>query len=131
VPDHARERFADLITRFSGSMSFVYAHAVWFTVWIAANVVGGSTFDAYPFGLLTMIVSLEAIFLSTFILISQNRQSDRASAHSRFEFVTDVQSDVYSELIAEHLGIDRAEVDRRVAARLAEDDRAVLEKPRR
>jgi uncharacterized membrane protein len=60
-------RIADRITAFSGSMRFVYLHAVWFTLWIALGV------EAYPYGLLTMIVSLEAIFLSTFVMISQNR----------------------------------------------------------
>jgi len=68
-------RLADLLTQFSGSMLFVYLHAIWFAVWIVANVgwFGITPFDPYPFGLLTLIVSLEAIFLSTFVLISQNR----------------------------------------------------------
>ena len=66
-----QDRIADLITRFSGSMWFVYIHVAWFTVWIALRV------ESYPFGLLTMIVSLEAIFLSTFVLISQNRADER------------------------------------------------------
>jgi uncharacterized membrane protein len=60
-------RIADRITDFSGSMRFVYLHIIWFTLWIALRV------EAFPFGLLTMIVSLEAIFLSTFVMISQNR----------------------------------------------------------
>jgi uncharacterized membrane protein len=60
-------RIADAITRFAGSMPFVYVHVIWFTAWIALGV------ERYPFGLLTMIVSLEAIFLSTFVMISQNR----------------------------------------------------------
>jgi uncharacterized membrane protein len=64
-------RVADQITRFAGSMKFVYIHAIWFGLWI---VLG---FDDYPFGLLTMIVSLEAIFLSTFVMISQNRADER------------------------------------------------------
>jgi uncharacterized membrane protein len=71
-------RISDLITDFSGSMSFVYLHAVWFGLWVLLNVgkihVPYLTeFDPYPFGLLTLVVSLEAIFLSTFVLISQNR----------------------------------------------------------
>ena len=72
--EHARERaesvqnqIADRITGFAGSMHFVYLHVVWFTAWIVLGV------EAYPYGLLTMIVSLEAIFLSTFVMISQNR----------------------------------------------------------
>jgi uncharacterized membrane protein len=62
-----QNRVADTITRFAGSMPFVYLHIVWFALWIGLGV------EAYPFGLLTMIVSLEAIFLSTFVMISQNR----------------------------------------------------------
>ena len=63
----AQNRIADAITAFSGSMLFVYVHIVWFACWIGFGV------EKYPYGLLTMIVSLEAIFLSTFVLISQNR----------------------------------------------------------
>jgi uncharacterized membrane protein len=75
---HAQERrknwenrFADQITRFAGSMRFVYIHVIWFGSWIIFGV------EDYPFGLLTMIVSLEAIFLSTFVLISQNRADEK------------------------------------------------------
>jgi len=60
-------RLADRVTSYSGSMRFVWLHVIWFTAWIALGV------EAYPYGLLTMIVSLEAIFLSTFVMISQNR----------------------------------------------------------
>jgi uncharacterized membrane protein len=62
-----QNRIADRITQFAGSMLFVYVHIAWFAVWIVFRV------EKYPFGLLTMIVSLEAIFLSTFVMISQNR----------------------------------------------------------
>jgi uncharacterized membrane protein len=74
------ERIADVITDISGHMYFVYFHIVWFVIWIVINLglVGLEPFDPFPFGLLTMIVSLEAIFLSTFVLISQNRQSAEA-----------------------------------------------------
>jgi uncharacterized membrane protein len=65
--ESAQNRIADQITTFAGSMAFVYIHLLWFTVWIVVRV------EDYPFGLLTMIVSLEAIFLSTFVMISQNR----------------------------------------------------------
>src|SRR5690348_7685954 len=65
--DDLQNRVADRITAFSGSMLFVYVHIVWFACWIGFGV------EKYPYGLLTMIVSLEAIFLSTFVLISQNR----------------------------------------------------------
>jgi uncharacterized membrane protein len=63
----AQDRLADKITAFAGSMAFVYLHILWFAAWIIFRV------ENYPYGLLTMIVSLEAIFLSTFVMISQNR----------------------------------------------------------
>jgi uncharacterized membrane protein len=69
--DSVQNRIADQITAFAGSMMFVYLHLVWFGCWIAFRVEG------YPYGLLTMIVSLEAIFLSTFVMISQNRADAR------------------------------------------------------
>jgi hypothetical protein len=62
-----QNRLADRVTAFVGSMTFVYIHILWFGCWIGFGV------ESYPYGLLTMIVSLEAIFLSTFVLISQNR----------------------------------------------------------
>lgn len=69
-----QNRIADAITRFAGSMPFVYLHVVWFALWIALGV------ESFPFGLLTMIVSLEAIFLSTFVMISQNRADAKREA---------------------------------------------------
>src|SRR5690348_5233993 len=65
--DNVQNRIADRITAFAGSMLFVYIHLAWFGLWIGLGV------EHYPYGLLTMIVSLEAIFLSTFVMISQNR----------------------------------------------------------
>jgi len=65
--DNLQNRIADRITAFAGSMAFVYVSALWFGCWIGFGV------EKYPYGLLTMIVSLEAIFLSTFVMISQNR----------------------------------------------------------
>jgi uncharacterized membrane protein len=68
---NVQNRIADTITRFAGSMAFVYVSIVWFALWIGLRV------EKYPFGLLTMIVSLEAIFLSTFVMISQNRADEK------------------------------------------------------
>ena len=68
---HLENRIADTITRFAGSMLFVYLHIIWFAAWIILGV------EHYPYGLLTMIVSLEAIFLSTFVMISQNRADEK------------------------------------------------------
>ena len=117
------DRIADAMTRFSGSMAFVVLHAIWFTGWIVLNLILRRPFDPFPFGLLTLVVSLEAIFLSTFVLISQNRQSTRDAVRNRIEFETDVQADVWSELIAEKLGIDKDEVGERVRQRLSDADR--------
>jgi uncharacterized membrane protein len=78
-----QNRVADRITAFAGSMVFVYVHVLWFAVWIGFRV------EHYPFGLLTMIVSLEAIFLSTFVMISQNRADAKRQilADHEWEFV--------------------------------------------
>jgi low affinity Fe/Cu permease len=72
--ENVQNRIADRITAFSGSMAFVYLHVIWFACWIGFRV------EKYPFGLLTMIVSLEAIFLSTFVMISQNRADAKRQA---------------------------------------------------
>jgi uncharacterized membrane protein len=80
-----QNRAADRITAFSGSMLFVYLHIIWFGSWIAFGV------EDYPFGLLTMIVSLEAIFLSTFVMISQNR------ADARRQVIADEQWNMVKE----------------------------------
>ena len=75
-----QNRIADTITRFAGSMWFVYVHVVWFSLWIGFHV------EKFPFGLLTMIVSLEAIFLSTFVMISQNRADAARQVFADHEF---------------------------------------------
>ncbi len=95
---HAQERrkslenrVADRITRFAGSMKFVYLHVVWFTAWIGLQV------EHYPFGLLTMIVSLEAIFLSTFVMISQNRADEKRQVLADQQWQTVQQEEQQNE----------------------------------
>jgi uncharacterized membrane protein len=83
-------RLADEITRFAGSMTFVAIHVVWYGSWIAWNLIPGVTFDAPPFSLLTVIVSLEAIFLALFVLISQNRQARRADERQMVDLEVNV-----------------------------------------
>src|SRR5262245_26342573 len=76
------------IAKFSGSMAFVWFHVIWFSLWILANekiISVLEPFDPFPFSLLTMIVSLEAIFLSTFVLISQNRASQQADKRAHLD----------------------------------------------
>jgi len=96
--EHARERrrsvenrVADRITDFSGSMRFVYIHIVWFGLWIGLGV------EAYPYGLLTMIVSLEAIFLSTFVMISQNRADEKREVLANQQWTTVQDEDKQNE----------------------------------
>lgn len=82
------ERIADVIAEYSGSIQFLFLNAAWFTGWIVWNTLPGLPhFDPYPFGFLTMVVSLEAIFLSIFVLVSQNRQAakDRLRADAEYE----------------------------------------------
>jgi uncharacterized membrane protein len=73
-----QSRIADAITFFSGRMVFVYGHIAWFGLWILLYTgrLGGQVFDPSLYGLLTLVISLEAIFLSTFVLIRQNRLSE-------------------------------------------------------
>ena len=81
------DQIASKITAFSGSMLYVWLHVAWFSIWILVNVsvILFEPFDSYPFGLLTMIVSLEAIFLSTFVLITQNRQAIAADRRAKVD----------------------------------------------
>ncbi len=97
------EKFADTITRFSGSMFFVYLHIIWFAIWVTINFdkTPIKPFDPFPFGLLTMIVSLEAIFLSTFILISQNRITERSEIRTELDYKVNVNAE---KMITEVLG---------------------------
>lgn len=110
----AQNSAADGITNFAGSMRFVYIHSIWFGLWIAVNIgLAGFNreFDKFPFGLLTMIVSLEAIFLATFVMISQNRQAARSDIRSRLDFENNLRSEVWSVHIGQALGIDIEHVE--------------------
>ncbi len=92
----ALQRIADWIAWFSGSMQFLIINALIFIVWIAINIfsLGIVQFDPFPFGLLTMIVSLEAIFLSCFVLISQNRQSEKDHLRSDVEYEVNINAEL-------------------------------------
>ena len=90
------QRIADWIAWFSGSMPFLALNTAWFVTWIWINSfnVGLRQFDPYPFGLLTMIVSLEAIFLSIFVLISQNRQAEKDRIRSNIDYEVNVKAEL-------------------------------------
>ena len=93
--EHAENRVADRITAFSGSMRFVYLHILWFGLWIGLGVEG------YPYGLLTMIVSLEAIFLSTFVMISQNRADEKRQVLADLQWQTVQEEDNQNQQLLE------------------------------
>src|SRR6185503_4851339 len=77
-------RLGDVIATQAGRMWFIIVHLVWFTLWIGLNL-SGKTFDPFPFSLLTMVVSLESIFLSLFILMSQNRSGEQADRRNHLD----------------------------------------------
>jgi CRP/FNR family cyclic AMP-dependent transcriptional regulator len=104
------QRAADWISDFSGSLPFLFIHVGVFSLWILLNtgalartVVGG--WDIYPFGLLTMSVSLEAIFLSVFVLLSQNRQAARDRVRNDIEYDINLKAEL--EIGQLHLKVDR------------------------
>jgi uncharacterized membrane protein len=94
--DSVQNRIADRITAFAGSMRFVYLHVLWFGLWIGLGA------EKYPYGLLTMIVSLEAIFLSTFVMISQNRADAKRQVIAKQQWET-VKEERQAERTAAHL----------------------------
>jgi uncharacterized membrane protein len=118
-----QDRIADIVTSFAGSLQFVYLHSIWFGIWIVLNIglVGAAVeFDRFPFGLLTMIVSLEAIFLSTFVMVSQNRQALRTEVRSQVDFEANLRSEVWAMHIGQKLGIDPEHVEAVVAKVIAQ-----------
>ena len=134
APRGLQERVSDVITSFCGDMRFVYVHAVAFAVWITTKGFGN---DAFPFNFLTMAVSLEAIFLSTFILISQNRQQAIADANNKLvqdrllqmlnDVIGDEKLDLKNEQMISKL-LNRIDVDhiRPIAKRVDEVHAAVM-----
>lgn len=109
-----KDRIADAITAFSGNVTFVYFHVLWFGLWILWNMklLGLPVFDPYPFGLLTMIVSLEAIFLSTFVLMNQNRMVELSDKRSDLDLQINLLAEYeitkilqLTDAIADHLGL--------------------------
>jgi CRP/FNR family cyclic AMP-dependent transcriptional regulator len=115
------QRAVDWISWFSGSMWFLAFTAIWFAAWIVVNMipVGVPVFDPYPFGLLTMITSLEAIFLSCFVLISQNRQAEKDRVRSDIEYEVNIKAElevahlhektdrIYAEMLEHFIRIEK------------------------
>ena len=115
------DRIADVIANFSGSMGFVLVHAIWFTAWFLWNtgvIPGVKKFDPYPFILLAMIVSVEGVLLSTFVLMKQNRMQRKSDARDHVNLQIDLlaEKEVTKSLrllraICQKLEISEAEMD--------------------
>ena len=104
-------KFASLIAGSAGNMWFIYFHVFWFSFWFFANhgsIPFIEPFDPFPYGLLTMIVSLEAIFLATFILINQNRQA-LVDTYRELEFERGQMEDVEQQ---EDIGEDVEDIQK-------------------
>jgi uncharacterized membrane protein len=105
------DRIASTITAFSGSMLYVVLHVIWFILWILINTgsIGVRPFDPFPFNLLTMTVSLEAIFLSAFVLISQNKQAIQADRRAKIDLQVNTKLIAMVAEIQQHLKIHKRE----------------------
>ena len=115
-----------------GSMSFLFLNALFFAVWIGLNTLGLNKlglgvkqFDPFPFGLLTMIVSLEAIFLSCFVLVSQNRQAQKDRVRADVEYEVNVRAE--REVSALHAKSDR--LYEQMMARLRDIEKRIEREP--
>src|SRR5690606_14995576 len=125
----AVERMADWGTEFSGSIPFLVIHIIVFTVWIALNVAPLTTsvaggFDPFPFGLLTMAVSLEAIILSVLVMLSQNRQVARDRIRNDIEYQVNVSAEAKVAHLHEKVDAMREELLSRLDALERQSDRA-------
>jgi uncharacterized membrane protein len=110
--DNIVVRVADWVANFSGSITFLILHVIIFTAWILLNVglVSWGDFDAYPFGLLTMAVSLEAIMLSTLLLFSSNRQAARDKVRSDIEYDVNLKAELQIQQLHEKIDKIQAQV---------------------
>jgi len=121
------EGIADWLAWFSGSMPFLISHTFWFVIWISLNtiILRDRAFDPFPFGLLTMIVSLEAIFLACFVLISQNRQAQKDKVRSDIEYEVNIKA----ELEVAHLHEKTDRIYENMMARFANLEKNLLGAP--
>ena len=115
------DRLSDAIAAFVGSIPFVVIHLLWFGIWVIVNlkvIHGIPAFDAYPYPLLCMLVSLEGVLLSTFVLIKQNRMSLRADQRSHLDLQVNLLAEKeitklmqMQRLVCQKLGITDADED--------------------
>ena len=115
------ERFTDSVSGLTGGLAFIVAHLIWFGGWIGLNTIGDATFDPYPFNLLALIVSFEAIILTGLVLMAQGRMTRHADKRAHL----DLQINLLAEqeltailkmqcLLAERAGIDVTAIDPRL-----------------
>jgi len=134
----AAERLGDRVVSVAGTPAFALFHVAWFAFWILANLAvipGLPAFDPYPFGFLTFVVSLEAIFLTIAVLIIDNRAARHADRRAHIDLQVNLLAEQESTAtlqlvrrVAEHLGVD-ATGDRKIQGLARETDlRDVLEK---
>lgn len=126
------EKISEAIAAFCGSMVFVYVHVIWFGVWIVVNVIPKFQFDPFPFTFLTLVVSLEAIFLSTFILISQNHETEVSDRRNHLDLQINMLAEQENtkmiellQLIAVKVGIDCDDIETKALLEPMEPDRIV------
>ena len=106
IPLKFGDRLADFLTQGASNIKFTYFSFIWFGLWIIVNlslIPGLKAFDPYPFGFLTMVVSLEAIFLSLFVLITQDRQAKRDKIRNDIEYEVNLRAEVEVRALADQV----------------------------
>ena len=115
----AWQRVSDIISSVAAGQTFTLLHVIWFAGWIVVNLASGAgllpagwAFDPFPFGLLTMVVSLEAIFLSIFVMVSQNRQAEKDRLRTELDYQVNLKAETEIMLLARRLDVLEAYLTR-------------------
>ncbi len=126
------EKIAEVIAAFCGSMFFVYVHIAWFSLWMFLNSFTAYRFDPFPYTFLTLVVSLEAIFLSTFILISQNHETKLTERRNHLDLQINLLAEQENtkmlellQRIAEKVGVPVKDRETKALAEPVEPERLV------
>lgn len=123
------DHVVDSIAQFCGNMIFIWIHLLWFALWIGFNLYAMHPFDPYPFQFLTFTVSLEAIFLSSFILISQNRQNKISELRNHLDLQINLLSEQENSkmlsmlhVISKQLGVSEQDPDAAVLEQITKPE---------
>jgi uncharacterized membrane protein len=129
---NCRERISETIAGFCGSMTFVWVHVAWFSTWVIVNSFPRLKFDPFPYTFLTLVVSLEAIFLSTFILISQNHDTKLTERRNHLDLQINMLAEQEStktldllRRVAEKLGVEADDPETKVLAESMQPEKLV------